>query len=109
MRKLCTGAHKNLIQIYNDGSLKNSTYYYIDMELCEYDLKACMDPKLRPPSPTQFPNRLPSSSEQWFTMTEVWTIMKNIANGLAFLHGHQEVHRDIKPRNSKPPKAKLLI
>lgn len=31
----------------------------------------------------------------------LWTIMKQIASGVAFIHSHGEVHRDLKPSNSE--------
>ena len=33
------------------------------------------------------------------SMAHIWDIVKDIALGLAFLHGIGEVHRDLKPRN----------
>jgi serine/threonine protein kinase len=32
-------------------------------------------------------------------LLNVWTIMQQIASGLAFIHFHSQVHRDMKPRN----------
>ena len=32
---------------------------------------------------------------------EIWDIMRQIADDIAFIHSDQEVHRDIKPRNGK--------
>jgi len=32
----------------------------------------------------------------------VWNIMVQLTSGLAHIHSQGEVHRDIKPRNSKP-------
>lgn len=31
---------------------------------------------------------------------QIWNIMKHILNGVAFIHSHGEVHRDLKPQNS---------
>ena len=80
--KLCTtGAHGNIVVVLRHGWLKSSPYYFIDMELCDKSL------------------------EQYIQTSKVeidgiWRIMGDITNGVAFIHSHKEVHRDLKPRNS---------
>jgi serine/threonine protein kinase len=32
--------------------------------------------------------------------SQIWNIMRQITSGIAFIHSHEEVHRDLKPRNS---------
>lgn len=34
-----------------------------------------------------------------FRVMGIWNIVMQVANGLAFIHHHNEVHRDLKPRN----------
>ena len=99
MGKLCRGVHDNIIEIYGYGELKNSTYYYIDMELCAFDLKEYIDSKGSNPS-ARVTNHIRSKDQRsWLDSEEIWSIMRQIANGVEFIHGHREVHRDLKPRN----------
>jgi len=39
---------------------------------------------------------------------QLWDIARQIANGLQFLHGQKEVHRDLKPRNGRSMKRKIV-
>lgn len=87
MWKLCTGDNSNIIQVYAHGPIKDSGCYYIDMELCDFNLK-------------QFMERFSFSSSEPITMPEVWNIILQVTNGLVFIHAQREVHRDLKPSNS---------
>lgn len=40
-----------------------------------------------------------TSLPQRLDVSMIWNIMKDITNGVAFIHNHMEVHRDIKPTN----------
>jgi len=31
---------------------------------------------------------------------QIWNMMEDTSNGLAYIHGLNEIHRDLKPRNS---------
>ena len=44
----------------------------------------------------EFQNSLPVRTD----VHDIWKIMRDISSGLAFIHRHGEIHRDIKPRNS---------
>lgn len=97
MEKICTGGHRNIIKIYGDGQLRNSTFHFIDMELCDFDLKEyllCRTGINQSRVPQDF---IPTE----YGTVQIWDIMRQIAEGVAFIHSHGEVHRDLKPRNGK--------
>jgi serine/threonine protein kinase len=109
MRKLCTGAHNNIIRVYGHGALRSSTYHFIDMELCDFDLKEYIHYRRDPTAPNRVPTNHVSGIGDAFGATEVWSIMKQIANGVAYIHSHREAHRDLKPRNGKYHLSGLMI
>lgn len=37
--------------------------------------------------------------DDWPSIMKIWRIMEDITSGIAFIHFHKEVHRDLKPRN----------
>ena len=74
------------------GELPNSSHVFIDMELCDVNLEDYNKANWVVMRSTEF-----ISYSKW--AVEIWTIMKDIASGLEFIHGNNEVHRDLKPRN----------
>ena len=93
IEKLCKQSHKNIITVFQTGHLRNSPFYFFDMELCSYDLEVYIYHLWRPESYEGANSR----------MDIVWDIMVQIANGVSFIHSKNEVHRDLKPRNSIIP------
>jgi serine/threonine protein kinase len=95
------GTHRNLVRIFRHGWLyPHSDYYFIDMELCQCNLKSYVRPD----------GVLPEDYPQFFLPDKVtvdtkvmWRIARDIAAGLEFLHGLDKVHRDLKPVNGKIP------
>lgn len=93
--KLCKTMHPNIVQVFNDGPLQpDSAYYCIDMELCEFTLE-------RYTSCENVPHL-----ENWRTVrsnpdfpADVVPIIRDIVNGLVFIHSTHEVHRDLSPQN----------
>jgi serine/threonine protein kinase len=83
-------SHPNIVSVLQHGELK-SNFYYIDMELCAYNLDDYL-------SRTPMFHFSPSLLAHVKTM-EACEIMLQISNGVAYLHGYGEVHRDLKPRN----------
>jgi serine/threonine-protein kinase/endoribonuclease IRE1 len=87
-------SHPNIVHVYRLGELPGSSlYYFIDMELCDVTLENYIRFTLPSYSITDQGNpRL--------KVLRIWDIMRQIANGVAFIHSLQEVHRDLKPNNS---------
>jgi len=95
------GGRKNIVEVLRHGELSYMSLYYIDMELCDLnlidyingqqssmvniDLEASRSAKLYIPSTLKF--------------AMILEIMKNIADGLAFIHFSEVIHRDLKPPN----------
>jgi serine/threonine protein kinase len=88
VEKLChRKENPNLVITFRTGLLEGTPYYFIDMELCDYDLETYIsDGKLY-------------ELKQSARAPQVIRIMKHITNGIAFLHSQNQVHRDLKPRN----------
>ena|SRR5436190_6051059 len=99
--KLCRGKNENVITAFGWGQLPRSPYFFIDMELCDFNLEAYILKDWKPEVACKVPH-----FRDFDILTldqklgQILTIMRDIANGLAFIHGHNIVHRDLKPRNS---------
>ena len=80
--KLCGGEkHMNIVQVIHHGKLDFTSYYFVDMELCDWNLNAYIYPSTlstlsvaRP----DFVNALICSIRN----NEIWNIMKQITNGV---------------------------
>jgi serine/threonine protein kinase len=88
---------KNIVCVLAHGLLRNSPYYFIDMELCDINLEKYMDASGLVPSCLS-PLYLPGSNEA--DVTRIWDIAVGIVQGLDYMHNLGVVHRDLKPRNS---------
>ena len=100
-----TRGHENIVHILGHGKLQTSTGYYMDMELCEYNLETYIK-LLWHPSHLEL--------MLWKTASEtlidvkprlryIWIIMAQIGNGLNFLHCNGQIHGNLKPRNGYYP------
>ena len=49
----------------------------------------------------QVQSQLETSSPRRLDVNMIWNIMRDITDGVAFIHIHMEVHRDIKPTNGR--------
>ena len=93
IRKLCNGMHKNIIEVFEIGEFPDSMYAFIDMELCDLNLEDYNK------------NNWMSSlihenlNVKGLKELQACNIMKQIADGVVFVHEKGEVHRDLKPRN----------
>jgi serine/threonine protein kinase len=83
--KLCkSNSHANIVSVFRLGDVKDSALFYIDMELCDGNLEQFMRDR-----------------RGTIELNDVWNIMVQVTSGLAYIHSQGEVHRDMKPRNSK--------
>jgi len=99
------GGKKNIVDILGHGRFGGPfSFHYIDMELCDINLHDYIHnntnvvtdmPSFRWHSASFVHNNAFSAT----TILSIWTIMHQIASGLAFIHFHGQVHRDMKPRN----------
>jgi serine/threonine protein kinase len=90
IKLLCNGTDKNVVNVFKAGMNSNETIAYIDMELCEMNL-AEYRRGMQSYGLVHTPIELKAS--------QIWDVMEQIANGLAFVHSTGYVHRDLKPQN----------
>ena len=91
IKKLCNGTHKHIIKVFEFGDLPDSSHAYIDMELCSLNLDQ-YNQSIRT-------TILVHHSARSMRVGEIWSIVGQIADGLAFIHQQREIHRDLKPQN----------
>lgn len=98
IEKLCVkNSSEPLIRVYRFGKLVDSPYFYIDMELCDFSLEIYIyEIGISRASGLHSPRCFPSSRDT----NSIWVTMRDISEGLAFIHRNSEVHRDLKPTNS---------
>ena len=77
--------------MFEFGDLPDSSYAYIDMELCSLNLDQ-YNQSIRT-------TILVHHSARSMRVGEIWSIVGQIADGLAFIHQQREIHRDLKPQN----------
>jgi serine/threonine protein kinase len=105
-----SGGHNHIIEILGHGWSDNyGHYYFIDMELAEFDLfdyilyhhgTKNLDAARRRAS---FPVLVSKASSPFEKVVNIYTIMRQIATALEFLHSRSMIHRDVKPRNGMTP------
>ena len=86
------GGHVNLIAVLRHNQLPHSHLYYIDMELCDFDLHDYIH---------SWSLYDLSGPERKRSPSNIFNITREIASGLEFIHKHNKVHRDLKPQNSE--------
>lgn len=97
INKLCKTSHPHIVQVLRHGFLKvDRTFYFFDMELCHANLAKYIK------------GDATDGLENWCILRKqmdfafhVFDILEQIVDGLIFIHGHQEVHRDLHPENGE--------
>jgi serine/threonine protein kinase len=116
------GQHVNIIRILHHGWLESPyDYYFVDMEFCDINLYSYIRDRQKitpldappwseePVDPSELMSTLnremanPSFNAafmdreaEWpFRLLNIWTIIKHMVGGLAFLHGHGQVLTDL--------------
>ena len=101
--KLCNvGAHNNIVVMLRHGALNSSPYYFFDMELCDSNLEQYI-PRLWELNELEkiHMDYLERPIVDWNKrVQDIWIIMQHIATGVAYIHLHGMIHRDLKPQNS---------
>jgi serine/threonine protein kinase len=96
--KLCEpGTHKNIVSVFELGQIPRSAYYFMDMERCDLNLNDYIKRKWTPRIREKVPEFIDPSPEA--EKAQLYDIIINILNGVAFIHEYGEVHRDLKPHN----------
>jgi hypothetical protein len=100
IRKLShQGGHPNIVVVLNLGELNNSPpFFFIDMELCDLTLHTYIH-RPKPPSPSESILYFVKNAPAPFKAQQIWNIMRQIADGLKYMHILNMVHRDLKPAN----------
>ena len=91
----------NVVEILRTGELQQLPYYYfIDMELCHFNL----DDYIRRTLPGQLRSKVPEFLDVDdlplpSRRLQVHGILKDIINGVVHIHSAGLIHRDLKPLN----------
>jgi serine/threonine protein kinase len=102
-----SGGCKYIVGILRHGRLEGSKkLYYIDMDLCNINLHDYLYDRsalVHEASLFHEPAFVSRDSSIFVRVSNIWTIVNHISQGVAFIHGHQISHRDLKPRNGLAP------
>jgi serine/threonine protein kinase len=99
--KICTaGAHTNIVAVLRVNKLPRSSFVYIDMELCDFNLYSYIQGTLTSELLSKVPHLfLDDYSTPKQKISQACQIMTDIMKGVAYIHSLDEVHRDLKPQN----------
>jgi len=83
--KLCRNVNDHIVTVYCHDKLPNSPYYFIDMELCDMNLE---EYTYREQSPDGKLLQFQRPLHLGLDVGMIWNIMRDIADGVAFIHNH---------------------
>jgi serine/threonine protein kinase len=92
----------NVIRVFDHGWLAYNQYYFFDMERCDFSL----DDYIHQSWPDEIAGKVPHFANRdalgpLAKLSQIYTIMIDISNGVAFMHGCGHVHRDLSPKNGR--------
>lgn len=92
--------HKNIVTVIRVGKIPKHMYWFIDMERCDLNLETYILRKWT----ARLHQRVPffasiDSSPTSVKVAQAKDLMKDVIEGLVFIHSHRMIHRDLKPRN----------
>jgi hypothetical protein len=94
------GGHENVILALKHGRLDEDRYYF-DMELCILNLADYISGDIK--SIYGLSKYIdPKSGLEDLGCLSMWGIINQITDGLAYIHSHNQFHRDLKPQNGIP-------
>jgi len=100
--KLCRpGAHNNIVAVLDIGEIPMTSFFFLDMELCDLSLDAYIYQRWTARIRDKVPAFVRESPLE--QVTEVGQIMTDMTNAVEYIHSHGEIHRDLKPHNSIIP------
>jgi serine/threonine protein kinase len=91
---LCDGNNPNIVHVLRRGWLKNTPFYFFDME--PYDLNLT---QYRRETEEEFRQQGWTNGRQRHFLK----IVTDIVRGLEFIHSKGFIHRDLKPNNGHSP------
>lgn len=95
--KLCQSSHCNIVTVLSHGRFSaTSPLYFIDMELCNLNLEEYLQGRKSGIKGLIDWETADKEGQRQFL---ILAIMQQLISGLAFIHGYDEVHRDMAPQN----------
>ena len=107
MRRLnLNGGHDNIVKFLRHGWFPDQSYFYIDLQLCDFNLEEHIrnDSAWASAVPTSDVTKSKFSLKDGQTsrkFDEIMDIIQQLARGVKFLHSQNAIHRDLKPRNGE--------
>jgi len=94
INQLAGADHENIVAVIKHGYLQRS-YYFIDMELCDYNLADYMQEQRTRLNVGHYDD----TNSQLIFARDAFDVARQICTGLEYIHASRAVHRDLKPRN----------